>query len=248
MNLLARARDRLRNELLTAGIDLSRKISIRPLTVAEAVGPQAAPALALVRGPEHLIQAEYDGIPGQAFTDRPQAWSGTILDALELEFSDVAQRAWLVATINALCRRLRRSLGTNHCRDGDPERCGPRLADHLAKKHPVPRIGMFGYQPFMVRALVERFGADALQVADLNPAHIGQTRDGVTLRDGNADLDPIVEWCTVGLVTGSSIVNDTLDRLWHRFNDERKPMLLFGNTIAGVAALLDLDRYCPFAT
>ena len=55
----------------------------------------------------------------------------------------------------------------------------------------------------------------------------------------------LVEWSEVGLATGSSIVNGTIEII-RRFTDDNKPLVFFGNTISGTAALLDLDRLCPF--
>ena len=66
------------------------------------------------------------------------------------------------------------------------------------------------------------------------------------MRDGQSDLPRLVKWAEVGLVTGSSIVNGTIDKIIRRFKDNGKPLVFFGNTISGTAALLDLDRLCPF--
>ena len=48
------------------------------------------------------------------------------------------------------------------------------------------------------------------------------------------------------LVTGSSIVNGTIDGIKSLFETAGKPLVFFGNTISGAAALLGLDRLCPF--
>ncbi|GAG43712.1 unnamed protein product, partial [marine sediment metagenome] len=80
------------------------------------------------------------------------------------------------------------------------------------------------------------------------PDNIGQSRCGVEVWDGGTDLPRLVDWCEVGLATGSSIVNGTINDIRRRFQDAGKPLLFFGNTIAGAAVLLDLDRVCPFAT
>jgi hypothetical protein len=55
-----------------------------------------------------------------------------------------------------------------------------------------------------------------------------------------------VDWCGVGLATGSSLVNGTIDDIYDRFGGAGKPLVFFGNTISGAAALLGLDRLCPF--
>jgi uncharacterized protein (DUF4213/DUF364 family) len=65
--------------------------------------------------------------------------------------------------------------------------------------------------------------------------------------DGEKDLAELVEWCEVGLATGSSVVNGTINEILERFEAAGKPVVFFGNTISGVAALLNLERICPFA-
>jgi len=62
--------------------------------------------------------------------------------------------------------------------------------------------------------------------------------------DGKTSLD---RPDNVDLVTGSSVVNGTVNEILERFEAAGKPVVFFGSTIAGVAALLKLDRVCPFA-
>lgn len=45
--------------------------------------------------------------------------------------------------------------------------------------------------------------------------------------------------------TGSSVVNGSVNDLLKRFAAADKPLVFFCNTLAGVAALLDLPRLCP---
>jgi uncharacterized protein (DUF4213/DUF364 family) len=108
------------------------------------------------------------------------------------------------------------------------------------------RVGLVGLQPAILEALVSRLGTDNVRVVDLNPDNIGQKRSGVVVWDGEQDLARLVAECDVGLVTGSSVVNRTLDEILERFRHAQKPLVLFGNTISGVAALLGLERLCPF--
>jgi len=81
---------------------------------------------------------------------------------------------------------------------------------------------------------------------DLDPDNIGSTKSGIEIWDGQTDLPRLVEWSEVGLVTGSSVVNGTIDEIIRFFKDDNQPLVFFGNTISGTAALLDLDRLCPF--
>jgi hypothetical protein len=85
-----------------------------------------------------------------------------------------------------------------------------------------------------------------IRVADLNPDNIGKILEEVLVRDGEKDLDELIEWCEVGLATGSSIVNGTINVILEKFAAAGKPVAFFGNTISGVTALTGLERICPF--
>jgi hypothetical protein len=51
----------------------------------------------------------------------------------------------------------------------------------------------------------------------------------------------------VGVATGSTVVNGSINDLIEKFQEAGKPLVFFGNAIAGVASLTNLDRICPFA-
>ncbi|HNV69483.1 MAG TPA: DUF364 domain-containing protein, partial [Candidatus Ozemobacteraceae bacterium] len=229
MEILERARFSLLYDLQKAGYDLQQKLAIRPLNPDEAIGPTASPELAIKRGPEKVIQAEVNGVIGQAFTEQPASWSGTVHQALQLHLTSVQNRAFVVAAINALMKATNRCTGSAHCRDGDPEACGTCLVKEIEQRFPQPIVGMFGFQPFLVKALVDRFGSKSVLVADLNPNNIGQIKAGVRIMDGEKDAERLAADCTFGLCTGSSIVNGTFDELWQLFSRHRKPVLFFGN-------------------
>jgi hypothetical protein len=107
------------------------------------------------------------------------------------------------------------------------------------------KFGLVGLQPAILRALVAWFGPDSVSVVDLNPENIGSRKSGILVRDGETELPGLVEWCDVGLATGSSIVNGTIDEIKRRFEETGKPVVFYGNTISGAAALLRLERICP---
>jgi hypothetical protein len=148
--------------------------------------------------------------------------------------------------MNAVLRALGQVTGTNHCCDEDPVNCGPEIAGQLEARFGSKRFGLVGLQPAILKALVNHFTREGVRVVDLNPDNIGSPKYGIEVWDGQNDLLRLVEWSEVGLITGSSIVNGTIDEIIKRFKGYGKPTVFFGNTISGVAALLDLDRLCPF--
>jgi len=163
-----------------------------------------------------------------------------------LTLDEISNRAVFVAGLNAVLSALEQLPGTVHCKDEDPSRCGPEMAMILYERFGPVRVGLIGLQPSVLKALVSQFGSAAVRVTDLNPDNIGEIRAGPVVWDGGKDLPRLVAECDVGLATGSSVVNRTLDEILERFQRAGKPLILFGNTISGVASLLELDRLCPF--
>ncbi len=194
-----------------------------------------------------MIEASFDGVRGQAFTDHPGDWEGTLGELLAMELEAIGQRAIFTAGLNAVLRRLERAEGTIHCRNDEPTRCGEELVHLLYERFSVCNYGLIGLQPAILDAMTAGFGSVRVRVLDLNEDNIGQERFGVTIWDGEKDLDRLIEWCDAGVATGSSVVNGSINDLLARFQTAGKPLLFFGNTVSGVAALLGFDRLCPFA-
>lgn len=246
MGLLEEAREALRRVCVERGVDLASRVVVRPLAPAEAIGPEADGRFVLTKGKERVIEATALDGRGQSFTDQPAPWQGTLAEALALDLSNVPERAALVAAMNATLRSLGLAAGTLHCKDADPQRCGVKVAQALEARFGRRRIGLIGLQPGILDALAERFGPEAVRVLDLNPDNIGTVKAGVLVGDGERDLPALVVWCDVGLATGSTLVNGTIDDLSRRFAEAGKPLVFFGNTISGAAALLGIERLCPF--
>jgi len=246
MIVLERARERLLCLCKEQHVEPCCRITVRPLSPDEAIGRQASYEFPIQRGKERVIEAVFREACGQAFTDRPRTWDGTVDDLLHIDLSNTSSSAVFVAGMNAVLRALDAAAGTVHCRDEDPGRCGPVIAEKIERDYGSVRIGLIGLQPAILAALAWRFSPDRVRVTDLNPDNVGKERSGVPVWDGSTDLARLVEWCDVGLATGSTIVNGSIDEITERFGSARKPLAFFGNTISGAAALLGLRRICPF--
>ncbi|MBI3945160.1 MAG: hypothetical protein HY321_04520 [Armatimonadetes bacterium] len=245
--MLVQMRDRLTHLCASRGIALSEPVVVRPLSADEAIGREADPDFAIRRGKEQVIEGTLLGYRGQAFTDRPGRFEGSLGAILALDLEDVARRAVFIAAANALLRALGIAGGTVHCTDEAPSLCGRQIAEKIEERFGRVRIGLIGLQPAILAGLVGRFGATNVRLLDLNPDNIGRVFSGVVAEDGVLKLKAVVEWCRVGLATGSSLVNGTLDEIHSAFAAAGKPVIFFGNTIAGAAALLGLERICPLA-
>ncbi|NLN60374.1 MAG: hypothetical protein GX147_06670 [Deltaproteobacteria bacterium] len=212
-------------------------LSARTLTVKEAIGEPERDDYPLMRGKEFMMEADFQGAKGQAFTDMPGNFRGSLRDVLSLDLADNFQRAIFIATLNAVMRHEKRVEGTIHCRDQEPGLCAKQLTAYIQERYENPKIALIGYQPAMAASLVQSF---PLRIVDLDEDNIGHRRAGVIV-DAPSATQEVIAWCDVILATGSTATNDTIV---HFLN--RKPVIFFGVTVAGVAALCGLDRYCPF--
>ncbi|APG28043.1 hypothetical protein A7E78_09465 [Syntrophotalea acetylenivorans] len=246
MDVLKQALDKLTSVCAVHDVDLSLPVTVRCLTPDEAIGAEASSEFVIKKGKERVIEAHFDGAGGQAFTDHPSDWQGSLDELMQLDLTDTGQRAIVTAGLNAVLRRLDRVTGTIHCRNDEPSRCGEEFTNQLYERFGIVDYGLIGLQPAILEAMGDGFGTARLRVLDLNEDNIGEKRFGVTVWDGEKDLKRLVDWCEIGVATGSSVVNGSINDLLKQFQAAGKPLIFFGNTISGVAALLDLPRLCPY--
>ena len=247
MDILEQARKNLDAICRERNLDRTEKVTVRALTPDEAIGAKADENFVIKKGKERVIEASFREARGQAFTDAPGNWEGTLGDLFSLDLGNTGHRAVFTAGLNAVMRSLELASGTVHCKDDEPTKCGAEMPDAIHELFGTRRIGMIGLQPAILKEMVDAYGKVGMRVADLNPDNIGQVREDLVVMDGEKELGDLVEWCDVGLATGSSVVNGTINEILERFAAAGKPVVFFGNTISGVAALLDLKRVCPFA-
>jgi len=216
--------------------ELVEVVSARPLTPQEAIGSPGRADFPLLKGKEVMIEAHFRGSRGQAFTAMPGEYCGTLEEVLGRPLATDFDRALVVATANALLRHLGLVSGTVHCRDEGPKECAARLVDYLAGRFGSPRVAVIGLQPALVAALAGRL---PVRVTDLDPENVGRVRAGVRV-EGAENTGEVVGWADVVLATGTVLVNGTIARIL-----SHKPTVFYGVTIAGAAALLGYERYCP---
>lgn len=227
------------------GVDRSelddRVVATRPLSTFEAIGSPERDDYPLLEGKEVLMEANYRGSLGQAFTSAAGSFSGTLEEVLGLSLKDGFERAVLVSTINAVLRNLGLVEGTVHCRDAGPADCAAALGRWL-KEEGIDRVGLVGMQPALFSALVEVLGPERVMVSDLSCA--GEVRLGVKVQDGlNPEL--LFESSPLVLITGTTLVNGTIDGLLEMAGRFGSRVVFYGTSIAGAAHLLGLERWCP---
>ena len=205
------------------------QVKVSPLSAKQAIGSPSRQDFALLEGKEVMIEAQFRGSFGQAFTDQPQSFEGTIGDVLESNLSTSNNRAIFVATLNAVTANLGIVTGTRHCQDDEPEKCAAQIADNLMERFGRIKVGLVGYQPAILEHLIQSFGVDDVRCSDLNPNNIGSLKFGSQIYDGK-DSARLIEWCDLLLVTSSTLVNDTFDEIRNGASSQGKHLIIFGVT------------------
>jgi uncharacterized protein (DUF4213/DUF364 family) len=156
-----------------------------------------------------------------------------------MDLNNNFRRGIFIASLNAVTRYLGLADKTIHCKDKAPRECAAELVDYIKENYGQPKIAMVGFQPRMVEALAKQF---EIRVTDMDQENIGQEKFGVKI-DDPARTKENLEWCDIALVTGTTIVNDTIDQFLIA-----KPVIFYGATIAGAAELQGLNRFCPLGS
>ena len=214
-------------------------IRATPLSPQQAIGNPEDRDYPLVTGVERLMQAEFRDSLGQAFTDMYGDFSGRLSDIVEMDLRNNFRRAIFISSLNAVMRHLGLITKTIHCKDNQPRECSYELVRYIEKNYGHPRVAMVGFQPRMVETLSKRF---ELRVTDMDQDNIGKEKFGVKIHDPS-QTEEHLSWCDIALVTGTTIVNNTIDQF-----RTSKPVIFYGITISGVAKLLGLNHFCYFGS
>ena len=215
------------------------RVRARVLTAEEAIGNPEAEDFPLQKGKERLMQAEFFGATGQAFTDQYGDFGGILEDVVKLKLENNFRRAVFVATLNAVLRYLKQIDNTVHCRDQGPRQCAVELVEHLKARYGSVKITQIGFQPRMVEFLGSEF---PLRVLDLDPDNIGSQKFQITI-EGPENTEEAIDWADLLLVTGTTLINGTLASFLGR-----KPLIFYGTSIAGAAHIMNWDRFCGRST
>ncbi|GAA0181356.1 DUF364 domain-containing protein [Clostridium sediminicola] len=221
------------NNLENATIMIETK-SLKPI---EAIGTTERTDYPILTGKEVLMNAYFEGCVGQAFTNEPSSFKGTIKDVINLELNNNKNRAIFIAVLNATLKYLGLIEKTIHCKNESPEICAEKYAMHIKEAYGDVKIGLVGFQPAILDRLRKDFDIRAL---DLDKNNIGKEKYNVTIEDGEKDFKDVLDWADIILVTGSTIVNGTVTN----FMNLNKDVIFYGTTIAGVAYLEKMNRLC----
>lgn len=207
----------------------------RPLTPEEAIGNPAHNDYPLLKGKERIMQAVFQDVKGHAYSDHTGNYTGSLSQVINLPMNSNFHRALLIATTNAVLRKIGIIKKSCHCKDDDPVTCATYLKDVLLPFSPK-RIGMIGHQPRLLEELLRHF---EVRICDRDPEKIDTIQSGIKIEDSSVYKD-IKKWSDLILATGTTLVNDTIDNFTGSV-----PTIFYGITISGASKLLHLNHFCP---
>ncbi len=215
-------------------------VTTSALTPEEAIGITSRKDYPLLNGKEVLINAEFKGAIGQAFTDAPTVFRGNIQDIINMDLSNNRNKALFIASLNAVLKYLGLISNTVHCKNQEPELCGNEFVKNLKDKFGNVNIGLVGFQPAILDNIRKHF---SVRVLDLDDNNIGKIKYNTMVEDSREKTHDVINWSDLLLVTGSTVTNGTITQ----FLSLDKPVFFFGTTIAGTAYLKDLERLCFYS-
>lgn len=198
------------------------------------------------RGEEVVCHCEIDGGCGQAFSQSPREFCGTVRTVLEMGLKAEWERAVFFAMLNAILHKLGLISGTVHCVGREPELCGVKMAEYTVSQFGYVKVAHIGYQPGHVKALARTLGSEMLYVTDLDPRNIGKLKFGVRIIDGALNSE-ILRKVDVAYITGSAATNGSLPELLNTCNTYGVKPIIYGVTGKGLAKLLNLESFCVYA-
>jgi len=213
-------------------------VSAWTLNAEDAIGRPERNDYPLLKGKEVMIEANFRGAKGQAFTDTPGGFDGILRDVTEFPLTNNFQKALFIASLNAVMRYFGLIDGTIHCKDKEPGLCAKRFVEVIRERFGAPKIAFIGFQPAMIEELSRAF---QIRVLDLDKENIGKEKFNLII-EGPERQDGVLSWCDIILATGSSCVNSTITDFI-----KTKPVIFYGVSVAGAAKILELNRYCPYS-
>lgn len=224
------------------GIDglLSEPVTVTADTEAEqTLRPENDPPSTVAR-PEYCVCAEIKGVKGEAYTETPESFSGTLKEALEIAPSKNGISAVTVSAINAAMNHLSLSPGTFGKDRESHFEYADALYSYVTEHYGRDNIVLVGYDGYIVKKFMDE--GMIFWTLDRDPANIAQDRfDHVVVNGARLNRESSYVWGKLLIVTGSTLCNGTITH----YLDSGKELLFYGITCAGVATLLGLPWFLP---
>ena len=191
------------------------------------------------RRPEYRVYADFRGYLGEAYTEKPDTFTGTLRDAVNIPPSDNGIDARCLAAVNAVMNYLGLCAGTWPATFDEHRLYTDALFNYVAlelgKRSNIILVGYDGY-------IVKKFVLEDMDfwTMDRDPDNISQDRfKHVIVNSARFNREACFAWGDYFIITGSTLTNGTIVQ----YLDKGKDLLFYGITIAGAATLLDLPWF-----
>lgn len=221
-----------------AGSLLSEPVRITPDPEPEVLLLPEGSTSSFISRPEYRVTAVMKGVCGEAYTECPKGFEGTLKEVLDLPVSEEGIPAQTLAAINAAMSLLGLCPGSF----ADDPAVHAAYADNLCRfvteQYGSSNLVLIGYDGYIVK----RFSEEGLDfwTLDRNPSNITQDCfNHVIVNSGKYNREACFAWGKVLLITGSTFCNGTV----LHFLNRNVPVLFYGITCAGISKLLDLPWF-----
>ena len=202
--------------------------------------PETEPVVSEAARPEYCVTAVLCGAKGEAYTETPEEFSGTLKEALAIEPAEKGISAITLAALNAAMSHLKLAPGAFP--EGEEARFqyADALCRHIAERHGKNNIILVGYDGYLVKRFMDE--GFSFWTMDLDPDNITQDRfHHVVVNNAKRNRESSFVWGKYFIITGSTLCNATI---LHYLNSD-KELLFYGITCAGAATLLNLPWFSP---
>ena len=219
---------------------LNETVSVTPSAEPEkTLRPENDPPSTVAR-PEYCVTATLCGVKGEAYTEEPTGFSGTLRQALHILPTEKGISAVTIAALNAAVNYLGLAPGTFPEGEEAHFRYADALCRYVTEHFGKSNIILVGYDGYLVKRFVEE-GLD-FWTMDRDPDHISQNRfHHVVVNNAKRNRESSFVWGKYFIVTGSTLCNGTI----LPYLDSDKEVLFYGITGAGAATLLHLPWFSP---
>lgn len=133
--IIEKAREKLREMVVFNGLSEERiDITCRALTSEEAIGNPMHDDYPIQKGKERMIEAEFMGKNGQAFTGSCSNYKLSVRDLLDMNLNSDARRAIFISSLNSILAYLEIIPEAIHCKNDDLVKCADSFSNFLCRE------------------------------------------------------------------------------------------------------------------
>ncbi|MBO7730676.1 MAG: hypothetical protein J6S31_07455 [Lachnospiraceae bacterium] len=219
---------------------LNEKVSVTGSKEPEKTLRQENDPPSTVARPEYCVTATLLGVNGEAYTETPEDFDGTLEEALCIPPTEKGISAVTIAALNAAVSYLGLAPGIFPEEEEAHFRYAEKLYHYVIENHGPDNIVLVGYDGYIVKRFVDE--GLIIWIMDRDPDHIAQDRfHHVVVNNAKRNRESSFVWGKYFIVTGSTLCNGTI---LHYLNSG-KELLFYGITCAGAATLLKLPWFSP---